>query len=494
MAGPRSFAALLDQDSVVVLEFHQEKAGFRLVDTRARAQRFASADAAADAVVDLLHEMKAKNPSVSIVLQHFGSFFHTLVLPPAASEHLRPIIEREVQRSFNITDAAIAFTAGSTVERREAPRAGGQVPRQVFIAGAPRSVVDAIAARFAQKRVHVEGLTVVPEVFRRLYDALDGSTEATAVLVCLHNGPHVAFFVNGRLELAIEPPLALEGEAPLETAVVIDQLERGAIFLRQQAKGTVATRLLLAAPASDYESLASTIEARTGMRVAELGRGIGSPESIVAMGAVLAARGDDPLDVSPRPPAFDERLKGAMSGAGLVTSTLLTAAAVAAFWAGMEVLSVKREANRLVAAQTQVERTLPAIAGARQSARGRERIASIRAALRAVNLEKAALGDLMSSINAAPSSGTQLDSVRVNRVADGFETRLFGHASAPTGPAAMSAATGYYRHFRTLTGLKQLDFESAYALRPPPGSIDPPSRPDEELSFSISFIAPAGDR
>ena len=48
---------------------------------------------------------------------------------------------------------------------------------------------------------------------------------------------------------------------------------------------------------ADYESLASTIEARTGMRVAELGRGIGSPESVVAMGAVLAARGTDRLDL-----------------------------------------------------------------------------------------------------------------------------------------------------------------------------------------------------
>jgi len=38
-------------------------------------------------------------------------------------------------------------------------------------------------------------------VARRLFDTLDGSTEATALLMCLPNGPHVAFFVNGRLEL-----------------------------------------------------------------------------------------------------------------------------------------------------------------------------------------------------------------------------------------------------------------------------------------------------
>src|SRR3954462_13342897 len=141
MAASRSFAALIDQDSVVVIEYGQERAGFRLIGAQSRSQRYASAEAAADAVAELLAAMKAKNPSVSIVLQHFGSFFHTLVIPPAPDEHLRPIVINEVRRSFNIADPAIAFTSGGSVERRDGTRAGGQVPRQLFIAGAPKSVI-----------------------------------------------------------------------------------------------------------------------------------------------------------------------------------------------------------------------------------------------------------------------------------------------------------------------------------------------------------------
>jgi hypothetical protein len=494
MAGPRTFAALLDQDSVVVLEFQQEKAGFRLIDTRSRRQRFTSPEAAADGVVALLEELRAKNGSVAIVLQHFGSFFHTLVLPPAAPEHTRQIIEREVQRSFNIADPAIAFAAGPNVERRDASRAGGQTPRQVFIAGAPRSVVDAIQARMAKTRLRVEGLTVVPEVFRRLYDTLDGSTEATAVLLCLQNGPHVAFFVNGRLELAIEPPLALDGEAPLDTTVIIDQLERGAIFLRQQARGTVATRLLLSAPAEDYESLSSTIEARTGMHVVELGRAVGTPEAVVAMGAVLAARGEDRLDLFPRPPAFEERLKTAMSGPGLVTSTMMAAAAVVAFWAGMQLLGLRRTQSEVERLQAQVERTLPAVANARESARGRERISGIRSTLRAASLERTTLAGLMGRISAAPQSGTQLDSIQVTRVREGLETRLYGHASAPTGPAAMGAATSFYRHFKADGSLKNFEFDSSYGTRQAAGTPAATSAaPGEDLHFTISFLAPAGE-
>ena len=491
----RSFAALIDQDSVVVLEYAEERAGFRLIGTESRVERFASPEAAAGAVVELLAGMNAKNASVSIVLQHFGSFFHTLVIPPTSDEHLRPIIVNEVRRSFNIADPAIAFTTGDRVERREPARAGGQVPRQVFVAGAPKSVVDSIQARFAKARIRVDGLTVVPEVFRQLYDALDGSTEATALLVCLQNGPHVAFFVNGQLELAIEPPLALDGEAPLDTSVIIDQLERGAIFLRQQARGAVATRLLLSAPRADYESLASTIEARTGMRVASLGEGIGSPESVVAMGAVLAARTAGRLDLYPRPPAFDEQLKAAMSGPRMLSSTLMTAAAVAAFWAGMQVLTVQRERADLERVQGQVNGALPLIAKAQQSATGRERIAAIRSALRAANAEKSALAELMNHMSAAPQAGAQLDSIRVERTPDGFDTKVSGHSNAATGPLAMSAATSLYRHFGAVAGLTNLGFESAYAQR---GALatapSSPSTAGEELRFTISFLAPVGAR
>lgn len=492
MAASRSFAALIDQDSVVVLEYAQERAGFRLIGGDSRSQRFASPDAAADAVAEILAARKARNASVSVVLQHFGSFFHTLVIPPTSDEHLRPIIANEVRRSFNIADPAIAYAAGAAVERRDASRAGGPLPRHLFVAGAPRSVAEALQARFQKARIRVDGLTVVPEVFRQLYDALDGSTEATAVLVCLQNGPHVAFFVNGQLELAIEPPLPLEGEAPLGTAMIIDQLERGAIFLRQQARGAVATRLLLSAPAADMESLASTIEARTGMRVAPLGEGIGNPESVVAMGAVLAARADDRLDFYPRPPAFDEQLKRAMSGPGLITSTLLAAAAVAAFWAGMQVLTVRRERADLERVQAQVDRALPMIDNARQSATGRERIAAIRTALRDANVGKSKLAELMGHVGTAPQSGAQLDSLRIERVAEGLQARMFGHSTAATGPAAMSAATSLYRHFGAVGGLANLGFESAYTPRGAGATTPAPA--GEELKFTISFVAPVGNR
>jgi hypothetical protein len=491
MARPRTFTALIDQDRVVVVEYAQEKAGFRVIDTRIEMRRFSTPESVADIVIQLLNEMKAKRVSLSIVLQHFGSFFHTIVLPPAPDEVIRPIILREIQRSFNITDPAIAYSAAGSVERRDSPRGGGgQVPRQVLIAGAPRSVIAALHARFTKARIHVEGLTVMPEVFRRLYDALDGSTEATAMLVCLANGPHLAFFVDGRLELAIDPPLALEGEAPLDSAVIVDQLERGAIFLRQQSRGTVATRLLLSALAADYEGLSSTIEARTGMRVAPLGGGVGSPEMVVAMGAVLAARESDRLDLFPRAPTFDARIRDAVTGPSAITTVVLTAAAVTAFWAVMQFSVFLRTKRDLGSVQAQVAKALPAVTGMRQSAEGRQRIAGIRSTLAFSQEERRRVDDLLMSLAESAPPGAQLDSFSVERVGEGWHTTVFGRAAGASGSDAVSAATSMYHHLQQRSPkLKDLDFQvSSYLQRQPTDSAHRAGA--DQLLFTVTFVAP----
>lgn len=498
MARARTFTALIDQDRVVVLEYAQEKSGFRVIDTRTEIRRSTTADAVAEVVIQLLAQMKAgRNVSLSAVLQHFGSFFHTIALPPAPDEILRPVILREIQRSFNITDPAIAYVTGPQVERREAPRDGTSVvPHQMLVAGAPKSVVSALEAVLTKARIRVEGLTVIPEVFRRLYDALDGSTEATAVLVCLANGPHVAFFVNGRLELAIEPPLALEGEAPLDSAVIIDQLERGAIFLRQQSRGTVATRLLLSAPESDYEALASAIETRTGMHVAPLGRNIGPPETIIAMGAVLAARGSDRLDLFPRAPTIEVRLRRAVSGPSAITTTALAAAGIAFLWAATQFAGFTRERQALLRLQNQVATAMPAVSSMRQSADGRARIASIRASLASSQDDRHRVGDLLSNIAASAPPGAQLDSFSIERIPDGWKAVIFARAAGATGAAAVTTATSMF-HFleRRSPRLKDLDFQvssyqpTAAAAGQQPG---PTHTGQNQLLFSVSFIAPAG--
>jgi len=491
MAQSRTFTAIIDQDRVVVVEYRQEKAGFRVIDTRVETRRFSTPEAVADVVIQILGEMSAKRVSLSIVLQHFGSFFHTMLLPAASDDVVRPIILREIQRSFNITDPVVAFVVPGTSDRREPPReAGGLSPKQVLVAGAPQPVVAALHARLTKARIHVEGLTVMPEVFRHLYSALDGSTEATAMLVCLANGPHLAFFVDGSLELAIDPPLALDGEAPLDTAMIVDQIESGAIFLRQQSRGTVATRLLLSAPAEDYDRLSSTIEARTGMHVAPLGGAVGSPEMVVAMGAVLAARESIRLDLFPRAPTLNARIRSATTGPSAIMTVVLAAAAVAVFWAATQFSGLIRTKRDLVRVQHLVEQGLPAVTEMRQSADGRKRIAGIRSSLAFSVEERRRMGDLLLSLTESPSPGARFDSLSVERVSDGWKTTVFGQAAGASGSAAVSAATGLYHHLQQRSPkLKNLDFQiNSYVQTPPADSANRTAV--DQLFFTITFVAP----
>ncbi|MEO5569018.1 MAG: hypothetical protein ABIR92_11030 [Gemmatimonadaceae bacterium] len=490
LTGPgRKFSALIDQDSVTVLEYAQEQSGFRLVDTRATIRRFNAPAAAADALADLLDEMRARNAVVSIVMQHFGSFFQSLVLPAADEATTHNLILREVHRSFGSQDPTIEYSTVTPVEGRESGAAAGYGQRHVFVAGAPSAALEAIRSRLAKARLQVELLTVIPEIFRRLYESLDGSTEATAVLVCLQNGPHVAFFVNGQMELAMEPPLAVVGQAPLDTTMILDQLDRGAIFLRQQAGGTVATRLLLSAPAADYDRLGSIIEARTGMRVASLGHGIGSPETVIAMGAVLAAHESDAIDLYPRPKPIAERVKAATSGPSLVVTSLFALAAATVLWSVLQINDLRRARAGLEATQARVEQAMPALQKVQTAARNRERIADIRTAMQASALERSAVAKLLSSVAGASDPDAQLDSVAVTRIDRGFQTTIFGRASGVSAPAAMRAASGLYDRLKSRQELKQVKFQSAINPRLPGGTG---AGSGESLRFTISFVAPTG--
>ena len=60
MASTRSFAALIDQDGVILIEYQEEKAGFRVLATRSESRRLTTPEAAVDLVVRLLGELGAK--------------------------------------------------------------------------------------------------------------------------------------------------------------------------------------------------------------------------------------------------------------------------------------------------------------------------------------------------------------------------------------------------------------------------------------------------
>jgi hypothetical protein len=308
----------------------------------------------------------------------------------------------------------------------------------------------------------------VPKAMHALYEASGAPLEPTAVLVCLESGPHLAFFLDGRLELAIDPPIALEGDRPT-VPVILDQIERGTVYFRQQFRGTSPARILLAARADQYEQLASNIESRLGARVKPLFAGDTSPEAVVAMGAVLESRAAAPLDLYPHPPSASDRIGALMRGPNAVMSAAVAAAVIAVAWSAVQystLASTRRENERM---RQSVRAAVPAVEPMRQIA---ERRAGVMRQVDFVRLglsERSTLARTLAGIATSLPEGIVFDSLAVARSNEGWAVKVAGVAQGNSAAQAVGALQSFQQSLRSrpavrATALENFDYIAADSL------------------------------
>lgn len=461
----RAFGALIANDGVCLVEYEAERTGMRIIDQWIDPARSQSIDEALGRLRALVEARGAKQPRLAIAVEQFGVFHHTMTLPGATDDVLLPVIRREVQRAFGVADSVIAFTRGAPSERREASRADERTaPRQLLIGGAPRIVADALASAFRGSDIRVEIATVVPKSIHSLYEATGSSLEPTAVLVCLEGGPHLAFFLDGRLELAIDPPIALEGERhPIP--MILDQVERGTVYFRQQFRGAQPTRLLLAASPEDFEPLASALETRLGARVKPLFAAPSSPAAIVAMGAVLEARRAAPLDLFPHPPTMSERMARALRGPNAVVAASATAAAIALIWAASQYLSLNAATRASAQLDASVRQGIVQVAPIRSVAERRADVSRQLEFIRTSNRERATLTASLVQVASTAPAAIRFHGVQVVRSANGWLTTIEGQAVGATPAQAVRALDLFYSAIRgrsdvSAPNLDQFDYDS----------------------------------
>ncbi|MGH7619588.1 MAG: hypothetical protein ACREPM_20430 [Gemmatimonadaceae bacterium] len=481
----RTFGALLSHDGVCLVEYRAERAGIRVMEQWTDATRCATIDEALARLVAIVSALHVKKARIAAAVEQFGVFHHVMTLPHADDDVLRPVIAREVQRVFGLTDPVFAFTRDDSPAPARAD--GRAAPRQVFIGGAPKDVVDSFAGPLASGRVEIELVTVVAKAMHSLYRASGATHEPTAVLSCLEGGPHLAFFLDGRLELAIDPPIALEGDrGPIP--VILDQFERGAVYFRQQFRGATATRLLLAAPAGDYDTLAAALEQRLSIRVSPLFSGSVTPAAVVAMGAVLEARHAAPLDLLPHPPTLTDRVRVALEGPNALVAGMATAAAVAGIWSATQFASLSSLRRERDALRADLRASVPAVEPMRKIAETRADYARRVQFVGASRDERASLTSTMQSIAHETPGGVRFDSLRIVRAASGWTVAVAGAASGTTAAQSVRALDGFYQAVRSRPGvtsasLDQFDYTPAADSTKRAGA---PVVADFHVSFSLS--------
>jgi Tfp pilus assembly protein PilN len=488
----RSYAALVDPDGISLIEYRREKAGFRIVEQERDSRHHDTAAEACDRLVELLSAKRFARASLVIAMQHLGSFHHMMTLPGAADDVLRPILQREIQRVFGVSDPAFAFAAGPPVERRTADRADpATAPRMLFIGGMPQGTLETLVEKLALPNLEVRCVTVVPEAIRRASREAVGDGETTAVLVCLASGAHVGFFVSGRLELSLEPPSALAGALALDPDTILEQVERGNVYLKQQFRGAEARRLLLAAPANMQESLASQLEERFGFRVQPLMPRIASPEATVAMGAVLEAESEHPLDIYPHPPTLLERARTALRGTQGVATAAATAALVAGLWAALQITSIHNAERDVQSLRNQINTSLPTLAPIRRMVDRRAAYSEQLDIAEQVHGQRAMLAGQLASLASFAPASIHFDSLTVTRTQNGWTVSVAGEAASSSAAESVHALNQFYEALRSGSGvtapsLDRFDYPARTVADSSAHRGD-----DVKIQFRVSYNAPA---
>ena len=480
MSAERAFAAFIAHDGITLVEHQREQGWVRAVGEWTDLRPAASIDEAVERLATLLSRIGARKPRLAIAIEQFGVMHHLMTLPRATNEVIELIVKRELQRVFGTSDPVVAFTRSESAE----PTAKG--PQQVVIAAAPGSTVDALRA-LAPSGIAVEIATVVPKAMHALYELSGASREPTAVLVALESGPHLAFFLDGRLELAIDPPIALEGDLPT-VDVILDQLERGAVYFRQQFRGAQATRVLLAARSDEQSQVAAAIEARFTARVQPLFKGASSPEAVIAIGAALEARHKAPLDLYPHPPTFTQRAATLVRGPMRYVSIAAAAAAIALIWGSAQVtsfVSAKREIARLsesISAEAETVEPMRVVAQRRADLVAQAQF------IRGSIAERSTLGRTLAPIAAGASDGISFDTLQVQRAADGWSAKIEGTSRGATTTQAVYTLDALLRTVRaqhTVSSAALDDFDYPKSAN---DSLARPAGP-VTIAFHLSFTA-----
>ncbi len=448
----RTFGVLLSHDGICLVEYRAVSGGLRVLDHWVDRARSTSIDQALTRMAQVVSALGISRARIAIAIEQFGVFHHVMTLPPATDDVLRPVIRRELERVFHVADPEFRFTRGSATDERAD---GRPAPRQLLIAGAPRETIDELGMDLGSNRIEIELAAVVPTALHSLFVAAGAPSETTAVLACLEGGLHLAFFIDGRLEFAIDPSIAIEGErAPIP--MILDQVERAAVYFRQQFRGATATRMLLAAPSVDYDALSAALEQRLSIPVEPLFPGSNNPAVVLAMGAALEARSAAPLDLYPHPPTVAERARLALRGPNAIVAGAAAAAAIAGIWMATQLVSLGSARAERDSLRAELRSSAPVVEPMRRIAAVRADLAHRLQLVSASRDERAELAATLQAIARETPDGVRFDSLRVARAADGWSVAISGDATGATAAQAVRALDTFYQRMRGRSGVSAI--------------------------------------
>jgi hypothetical protein len=445
---PRRFGAFISPRGVYLVEYRRVTSGIELNEHRAVTRELTEIDDAAAALVALVLEAGGAGSSVAAAIRGFGVSYRLLVLPPAERAVLAPVVDNEMRRLHpEVTDPVVNFALGGRVERRLQP-SGDQIthdrriaaqaipPIEVLAATAPTQVIRVLTQALGRHGVTLTHLTIPPQAMARVYAEVNGEGNASAVAMMLPGGPLIGLFQNGSLRFVTEPP-STASELTAELQTVMDQVDRGRMYLRQQFRGADIDRIFLATDPEAQQHFNAILATSLNIDVHPLVSTQAPAAAVAALGAVLDADDDTGLSLHPSGSKRRESATRQQHRAAMYLVSAVSAVALA--WALFTVFSARPAVDSVADARRQSARSLASLEAIRGVVEERRANAARLSALGALAADRRRLISQLQGIAGSTPPGVQVGRTYLERLEDGWRGEVTGTASGFSGAHALRA-------------------------------------------------------
>jgi hypothetical protein len=461
---------------VSAIEYRVTGKGIEVLRTFDHPARINSERQAADHLLRILQDAGIKRAGMALTIRGFGVVHHMLALPPARDELLTPLVDRELKRLEPQLDEPRVGWIGLPVDPAEMTDAPPQ--RQVLAAAVPKHVGDALAAAIAAAGHRLAHLTALPAAAQRLHEQFVPDGSPSALVAPLDDGALLAFFLGGAMRLVVEPPVA-EGDS-LDAPAIAEELELGAMFVRQQFRGAQVARVVIAAPGDSFMGAEAVINERLGVPVTRMNVQHLSAGALVALGGVIDSRSEQPLSLLGGP----QRASPAGMLAPVSWAAVLLAFVVGAY-AMIEAFRTRDAHAELAGARQRIDAESFGLTGIRETADQRRLLRDAVGALRLSERDRRELQNGLSTLGGIVVAPIRLDSLHLDRGSDGWMSTLGGQVSAETNARSVERLHEFYRDLPRRLGVEELSLgQLSY------GDANPETGTSGSVRFQIYFVIP----
>jgi hypothetical protein len=433
-----AFSALLCPAGVHVVGYRRTRAGLRVERYNRELRPGLTPDEASGLLARLLESEGARGRRVSIAVTGFGSSHQILTLPRAPREVLLPVVTRELRRFYpDLFAREGPEPIVDFVELHSTEPSSTQT--DLLVAAVPRLFLHGVVSALAARGISVDHWTIAPRALQRLFDAFADADRTAAALVMVPGWPLLGFFHERELRLFSEPRSGPGTTFDAGVGAVIEHVERGGIFLRQQFRGARVGQLYLAAgPEGELPDGEEMLAKVLDLPVAHLGPPTEPPGAFAALGAALDAARGDGLNLLPaelRPASGSERWTRR-----LAVATVLVLLLASGWWAWSARRAESAARAEIAAATERLTAQGSLLGSVRPIIEERQAHAQRAALIDLLARDRRRLPEVLWPLQAA-APHVQVRRLDVERQTDGWRVVLGLTATAMTYDAATDAIT-----------------------------------------------------